>query len=65
MLTYVDYQRRDYYKNGNLKREIRFQKLEMGAQEVATICYYGVKALAVVAEVTILSLIHRNPYRLR
>ena len=65
MLTYIDYQRRDYYRNGNVRREISFQKLEMGVQEVATICFYGVKALAVVGQVVICSLLHRNPYRLR
>jgi hypothetical protein len=65
VLRYTDYERKDYYRAGNLRRHVRFERLEMTARALGTLCYYSVKALGVVAQVAVCSLVQRNPYRLK
>jgi hypothetical protein len=64
VLDYTYYRQADYYQTGNLQREIEYERLQASAEVVATLCGCFLKALGVVAHVTIASAMNRNPYKL-
>ena len=64
MLNYTRYNQKDYWRTGALRQEVEFERLQMTARAIGTVCYYIVKALGVVAGVAIKSKFSSNPYRL-
>ncbi len=64
MLDYQRYNQKDFWRTGVLRQEVEFERLQMTARAIGTVCYYMVKALGVVATIAIRSRLSSNPYRL-